>query len=81
MHRASRFESGQVRGAIHRGQKGKNMYLSTLSDAEIEERVQRLGPNQRAIYLRQLGEVEKRHALFLALTYPENYESQRKEGG
>ena len=57
------------------------IYLSTLSDEQVEQRIEYLAPNQKAVYLRQLGEVAKRHALFLALTYPENYESQRKEGG
>ena len=47
------------------------VYLSNFSDEQIEEMEKRLADNQRAIYQRLLGELrDKRHALFLATSYP-----------
>jgi len=55
------------------------MSLSNLSDAQVEDRIQRLALNQRAIYLRELGEVrDKRQALFIAMSYPEEESPEEK---
>lgn len=54
------------------------MRLSNLSDTQIEERIQRLARNQKAIYLRELGEVSKRQALFIAMYYPEEESPEEK---
>jgi len=54
------------------------VYLSILNDEQIEQRIEKLAPNQKEIYLIHLKEVVKRHALFLALTYPEERRTDAK---
>ena len=51
-----------------------NTYLSRLSDAKVEQEISELNAFQRVVFDEKLAaRGDKRHALFIAKSWPENY--------